>query len=97
MKSNKKIENKLTVFDKITEAIGWIQIVLSPVLLSLLIGVPFYLSNESTFTFIILCLLFLTGLIVGIIYANKIAKKRGTINFLSRISASPELDNKEEK
>jgi hypothetical protein len=32
-------------------------------------------------------------LIAGIILASKIWKKRGTVDFISNISATPELDN----
>ncbi len=89
-------KSKLSLFEKIIEGIGWIQIVLSPLLLSLLFTVPFYFSNETNTRLIISVLIVLAGLIIGIIWANKVAREKGTINFLSRISASPELDKEEE-
>jgi hypothetical protein len=89
-------KEKLTVFDKFAEAVGWLQIVLSPILIVSFIAVPFYLATETKSRLIISGLLMLAGLIVGIVWANRIAKKYGTINFISRIHGTPELD-KEEK
>lgn len=37
------------------------------------------------------------GLVIGIIWATRIWKKSGTLNFMSRINASPELDHKDLK
>jgi hypothetical protein len=39
----------------------------------------------------------LVGIISGILYANKIWKTKGTVWFMSRVNASPELDNQFEK
>jgi hypothetical protein len=39
----------------------------------------------------------LIGLIVGIIWATKVWKKKGTVHFMSRVMATPELDKKDEK
>ena len=35
------------------------------------------------------------GIIIGMIWATKKFKTTGTIHFLSRVSATPELDRKE--
>jgi hypothetical protein len=37
------------------------------------------------------------GLLIGILWANKIWKTKGTISFLSQISATPDLDNLSDK
>ena len=80
----------------ITEVIGWIQIVFSPLLFFGIIGFIIYVSDPTiTRLFIGICVA-LIGLILGIIYATKVWKKQGTINFISRASASPELDNLED-
>jgi cytochrome c biogenesis protein CcdA len=89
-------KEELTIFEKIVEAVGWIQIVLSPLLIALLIAVPFYLSNKTYFRLIICFIIVFIGLVIGIVWANKVAKKKGTMNFLSRIYGTPELDKEEE-
>ena len=56
-------------------------------------GFFIYISNPTTTRLIIGIGITLIGLVAGIIFATKIWKKKGTINFISRVSASPELDN----
>jgi 4-amino-4-deoxy-L-arabinose transferase-like glycosyltransferase len=91
-----KEKEKLTVFDKIVEYIGWIQIVLSPLLIALLIATPFYLSKQTKERLFISFLIVFTGLLIGIIFATKILKTRGTINFLSNMPENITTE-KEEK
>ena len=80
-------------FETVFEVIGWIQIVASPLLLTGMIALVYYLSKPNS-TRLILGICFTTvGLIVGIIWATKVWKKRGTMDFMSRISATPELDD----
>ena len=81
--------------DKISEILGWLQIVISPFLFGIAIGAFIYFQNQSLTTLIIGISISLVGLIVGILYANKIYKTKGTLWFVSRVSASPELDNLE--
>ncbi len=85
-------KEKPNFFEIFTEVIGWIQIVASPLLLSGFIGFLFYVNNPTTSRLIFAISITAAGLIFGIIWATKVWKKRGTINFVSRISASPELD-----
>ena len=72
------------IFEIITEVVGWIQIVLSPTLLGIGFGfgIYYYFPNQI-------------GMIFVIIWATKKFKTTGTIHFLSRISATPELDKTE--
>ncbi len=76
----------------ITEAIGWLQIVASPFLIGLGIGAVIYFSKPDTTRLILGISIATLGLIVGIIIATRIWKKKGTVNFMSRITATPELD-----
>ncbi|NLO70027.1 MAG: hypothetical protein GX102_03595 [Porphyromonadaceae bacterium] len=86
------------LFEKITELIGWLQIMASPFFIGLLIGSIVYFPNQTTTTLIIGLIISLVGLVIGIILATKIYKsKNGTIWFLSRTIATPELDKKDEK
>lgn len=80
------------IFELITEIIGWIQIALSPTLIGLGVGFIFYYNFENTFGLICGIVFSIIGLIFGIILATKKFKTTGTIHFLSRVSATPELD-----
>jgi len=92
----KKPENKMGFFDYTFEMIGWLQIVASPLLLGLIIGFVIYVSNPGTLRLILGISVATLGLITGIIIATKAWKKKGTMHFVSRVMATPELDNLEE-
>lgn len=83
------------IFEIITEVVGWIQIVLSPTLLGIAFGLGIYYNFPNLTGMIIGVLIIVIGLIIGIVLATKKFKTTGTIHFLSRISATPELDNLE--
>lgn len=85
--------NIFKFFEKITEIIVWIQIVASPTLICFAIGAIIYFMNPGDTNLIIAICLILLGLVGGIVYANRIWKTKGTVWFISRVSASPELDN----
>ena len=84
------------IFELVTEIIGWIQIALSPTLFGLIIGFIVYYNFENIYGLLIAIIIALLGLIFGVILANKKFKTSGTIHFLSRVSATPELDKDEE-
>lgn len=81
------------LFECITEIIGWLQIVASPLLIGLGIGAYIYFSEPTLLRLIIAIIISTTGLVVGIIWANKVWKTKGTVWFMSQISATPDLDN----
>ena len=84
------------ILEWIAEAIGWLLIVASPLLIALGIGAVIYFPNPTTTSLIIGITIAASGLIIGILWATKIWKtKKGTVQFLSRIMATPELDKKE--
>lgn len=79
------------------EIIGWLQIMASPFFIGLTIGAFVYFPNQSTSTLIIGLSIAFLGLLVGVIIATRIFKsKKGTIDFLSRTMATPELDEKKD-
>ena len=78
---------------KLFEIIAWLQIVASPLLIGLGIGAYLYYKNP-TIGFLILAIgLGLIGFIIGILWANKVWKTKGTLWFISRVNASLDLDN----
>lgn len=84
--------SKLSAFEFFTEYLGWLQITASPFLLGLISAVIVYFSSPGPITLVAGVGLTLLGLLVGIIWATRVWKRRGTIWFMSRLSASPELD-----
>lgn len=88
-------ENK-NWFDELTEIFGWIQIMLSPTLVGLLLGGLFYLKSPNTLGAILGFIIALIGFVIGIIWATRVKKNNGTIWFVSRIMATSELDTKNE-
>lgn len=81
------------LLETLFEVFGWIRIVLSPTFLGAFIGVIIYNSNPNTTNFTFATLLIIVGSIVGVIWATRVWRKHGTMRFLSRIDASPDLDN----
>ena len=94
---NSKPTTKLNFFDYVFEIIGWLQIVASPFLLGFIIGLFIYLSNPGALRLVIGITVATLGLITGMIIATKAWKKKGTMHFMSRVMASPELDILEDK
>lgn len=87
---------KRNTFEETTEIIGWLQIFLSPVIISLIVSIVIYAAFDSVLSQILSILIFISGITIGIKLANRIYKsKEGTMHFVSRVSASPELDEKE--
>lgn len=90
-------KDKMSFFDYATEVVGWLQIVVSPLLAGLVLGAIIYFSNPTTMSLVIAICVVLISLIVGIVFATRIWKKQGTMHFVSRVMASPELDNLDEE
>lgn len=85
------------VLEFITELIGWLLIVASPLLIGLAIGAIIYFPNPSMARLVFGIMVASIGLLVGIIWATKKWKGKGTVFFLSRTMATPELDNPDEE
>jgi len=80
------------LFEKAMGIIAWLQIVASPVLLATVIGGVLYFRNPTPLNLTIAIGLVVIGLIIGVRYANKIWKTKGTMWFVSQLSATPDLD-----
>ena len=76
----------------IVNIFAWMQIIASPVLLAFLISAIIYIPNPTNERMYISIGLIAFALILGILYANKIWKAKGTMAFLSQISATPDID-----
>ncbi|NDC29674.1 MAG: hypothetical protein EBZ58_01790 [Bacteroidetes bacterium] len=72
-------------------------IVASPLIIGVGIGILVYDNNPNRSGMAIGVIISFIGLFSGIIGATKVWRKTGTSNFMSRVNASPELNNKVDK
>ena len=82
----------MRILRPILEIIGWLQIAASPIVAGLIIGSIIYLAKTDTIGFIIGIIIDLTGLVVGVVWATKVWRREGTVNFVSRLLGTPELN-----
>lgn len=81
------------LLENIVEAISFMKIVLSPLLIGLFIGVIVYANKTDSVGLFIGSAVSLTGLITGILLALWARKKSGSATeFNSLINASPDID-----
>jgi len=91
--SDREKRDKLSIVGAfLTEAIGWLQIMASPLLIGLAIGAYIYFDSPSPIRLVLGSLLATVGFLVGVIWATRVWKRTGTVRFLSRIMETPELD-----
>ncbi len=83
------------LFEKTIEWIGWLQIVASPLLIGFALGVIVYINFYNAIGLSFGILFTIIGLVTGIRFATKKLKGEGTMSFLSKVIASPELNKKE--
>ncbi len=95
-KHSDRATGKKSLFDLFTELIGWLQVFASPFLIGLLIGAIIYFTKPNTLRFIVAISIAIAGFVTGIVWATRVWKKKGTVHFMSKIMATPELDKKED-
>ena len=86
----------MKILEWLTSFIAWLQIVFSPLFFGVVLGLMVYGIYPTTTGLVLGIALAVLGLTVGMIFATRVWKKRGTVDFISRVSASPELDNLED-
>lgn len=89
------------ILEAIPKVISWIQIFASPFVLGLVLGWLTYLKckqdfNEDLGVFLGILVVGL-GATGGVVWAEKERRKKGTVHFISRVMATPELDKLEDK
>ena len=75
------------------EVIYWIQIFISPFLLSVIAGVIVYLNNPNNWWLSLL--LVIIGAVLGTIFAERIRRKYGTTTYMGRIKGNAEFMNQD--
>ncbi len=91
-----EISEKKSPFDYFLEILGWLQIAASPLAIAILLGGVIFFIRPGRSTLFIAILLVAAGLMIGIVWATRVWRKKGTINYLSRIMATPDLEKEPE-
>ena len=76
----------------VSEIIGWLAIAVSPTIIGCVTGSVIYLSLPDISGMILSITVALTGFTIGAIWATRIFRKTGTVQFLSRIISTPDID-----
>jgi len=82
------------IIQKFTSILAWLQIAISPILIGIIIGLVLYSYLGGVIGLILSLIIVIAGFVSGIIWAEKTRKKKGTVEYLSRVMATPELDEK---
>lgn len=90
------MHQKKNFFELLFELIGWVGIAISPLIIGCLIGLFIYILKTDKTGLFMAILVAVLGLITGVIWATRIWKKGGTIQFLSRLISSEQMQQKEE-
>jgi hypothetical protein len=85
----------MNLIEKILAAFAWLQIFISPFLIGAILSVITWLGLNNIWGHILAISLAIAGIFAGIKLAESARKNKGAIEFMSRISATPELDKKE--
>lgn len=75
-------------FEWLIAVLGWLRIAASPLLAGVIAGALVYLPNPTPPRMSIALLFVAAGAASGIIWANRVWKTKGTINFLSGVSTT---------
>lgn len=79
-------------FEKAAEFLYGAQIAISPLLIFSAISAVVYLSEPTPNRLILAVILAIVGLAIGIAWAIHIHKKRGTVEFMSKLQSSQDMD-----
>jgi len=80
--------------NRLIEIYNWFSIFLSPFILLNALGIYIYWSNENLWLLTIL--LSIIGFVLGIFFAEKIRKRRGTSQFMAELNHTNDVKSYEE-
>lgn len=92
-----KQKDSYPIFEKTIGAIAWLQIVVSPVLIGIGIAAGLYALFPHPITAFISIAIIIMAFVIGAVWATKVARKSGTINFIARASSSETFETPKEK
>lgn len=77
------------LFSFIVETLNWLLIFLSPFLISGIIAVSIYIKDQKLLWLSISIVI--AGIVLGVIFAEKIRRKYGCTTFMARIISTPDI------
>lgn len=84
------------ILETIPKVIAWLQIAVAPLIVGGVAGFFIYAYYPNNLGVSMAVLTTVIGLVLGILWANRVRKKRGTVEHMSRVIATPELDHQAE-
>lgn len=84
----------MKILEFISEAVGWLLITLSPTGIGGFLGYVCFINLVQPLGWISFIGLPAIGFVLGATIATRQWRGKGTVHFLSRISATPELDDR---
>ena len=85
----------MKIIEWLLSALAWLQIFISPVIIGAIIGLIIWLNMRNVYGLSVAIIIALIGCGVGVAFAEKARQSKGTIEFMSRNIAHPELREKE--
>ncbi len=82
----------MSFFDRVIEVFAWLRIAVAPTLGGALIGVILYFAVGGQLGIVFCALCVALGVVLGVGFAEWARRKHGTLNFISKVNASPDLD-----
>jgi FtsH-binding integral membrane protein len=83
----------LKLIENLIGAYSYLRIVASPLLIGLIAGIVVYANKQDTTGLILAICIAIAGLVIGILLANWAKRKMGTVAFVARVDASPDIDD----
>ena len=88
------ISRPMKFIERLLSAVAWLQIFVSPVVIGAITGGIIWLALRGSRGIVLGAASVLIGCVAGIAFAEKARKGKGTIEFISRNIAHPELHEK---
>ena len=85
----------MKIIEWLLSSLAWLQIFISPAIIGAILGVIIWLNTRNAWGLSMAVIIALIGCGVGIAFAEKARRGKGTIEFMSRNIAHPELREKE--
>jgi hypothetical protein len=84
------------ILETLPKIIAWLQIAIAPLIVGGGAGFFIYAYDPTNVGLAIAILTSVIGLVLGILWANRVERKRGVVEHMSRVIATPELDHNTE-
>lgn len=79
--------------EAIPKVLAWLQIAAAPLAIGGIAGFFIYAYRTDAVGLTLAIIATAIGLVLGIVLANRVERKRGVVEHMSRVIATPELDH----